>query len=125
MAGLGARHRREIADEAFVRRLFDEHGNAMLAYATRLTGDREAAEDVLQKALVRAWRNPDRLVDEKCYARTWLLTMVDGIVNGSPRIAPTRRADVATQLSRDGGGMPKVRLCRAWRLTGVARRRLP
>jgi RNA polymerase sigma-70 factor (ECF subfamily) len=124
MAGLGARHRREIADEALVRRLFDEHGNAMLAYATRLTGDRGAAEDVFQRALVCAWRNPDGLAKGKCCARTWLLTMVDELVNGTSH-GSKEIADVATQLSCGGTVMPRVRLYRTWRLTGVARRRLP
>ena len=33
---------REVADEALVRSLFQEHGRAMLAYATQLTRDRAA-----------------------------------------------------------------------------------
>jgi RNA polymerase sigma-70 factor (ECF subfamily) len=124
MAGLGARHRREVADEALVRRLFDEHGNAMLAYATRLTGDRGAAEDIFQRALVCAWRNPDGLANGKCCARTWLLTMVDELVNGTTYASKAKQADVATTLSCTTS-MPRVRLYRTWRLTGVARRRLP
>jgi RNA polymerase sigma-70 factor, ECF subfamily len=124
MAGLGARHRREVADEALVRRLFDEHGNAMLAYATRLTGDRGAAEDIFQRALVCAWRNPDGLANGKCCARTWLLAMVDELVNGTTHANRTKQADVATTLSCTTS-MPRVRLYRTWRLTGVARRRLP
>ncbi|HEY0693498.1 MAG TPA: sigma factor, partial [Kribbella sp.] len=52
MAGLRARQRRPVADEELIRTLFDEHGNAMLGYATRLTGDRASAEDVVQEALV-------------------------------------------------------------------------
>lgn len=133
MAGRGARHRREVADEALVRRVFEEHGNAMLAYATRLTGDRGIAEDVFQEALVRAWRNPDGLANGKCWARKWLLGVVDGLVNDGPvpqslRIPPVL-PDVATQLSdmpvTPPVSMPKVRLYRTWRLTGVARRRWP
>jgi hypothetical protein len=132
MAGLGARHRREVADEALVRRLFEEHGNAMLAYATRLTGDRGIAEDVFQEALVRAWRNPDGLANGKCWARKWLLGVVDGLVNDTPvppsLAVPPVRPDVATQLresSLTSVSMPKVRMYRTWRLTGVARRRWP
>jgi RNA polymerase sigma-70 factor (ECF subfamily) len=125
MVGLGARHRREIADEALVRRLFDEHGNAMLAYATRLTGDRGAAEDVFQEALVRAWRHPDGLGNGKCYARSWLLSVVDTVVTGRPRGTKPAAREVATVLSADQTPVPHVRLYRTWRITGVARRRLP
>jgi RNA polymerase sigma-70 factor (ECF subfamily) len=48
-----------------VRTLDAEHGGAVLAYVTRLTGDRAAAEDVLQETLLRAWRKPDLLESGK------------------------------------------------------------
>ena len=43
MAVLRSRKRQADADEALVRALYAEHGRALLAYATRLTGDRAAA----------------------------------------------------------------------------------
>lgn len=125
MVGLGARHRREIADEALVRQMFDEHGNAMLTYATRLTGDRGTAEDVFQKALVRAWRHPDGLSGGKSNARTWLLSVVDNIVTSEARARPGVTTHMATLTSADDTPVPHVRLYRTWRITGVARRRLP
>ncbi|HVV19546.1 MAG TPA: sigma factor [Pseudonocardiaceae bacterium] len=118
MVGLGARHRREVADEALVRQMFEEHGNAMLAYAIRLTGDRGAAEDVFQEALVRAWRHPDGLSNGKCNARTWLLSVVDNVVSGEPtawRRPKSGRYDVATLMSADQTPVPHVRLYRTWR----------
>lgn len=75
-----SQRRREVADEALVRSLFQEHGRAMLAYATQLTRDRAAAEDVVQEALVRAWRHPESLVNGKGSVRGWLLTVVRNIV---------------------------------------------
>lgn len=125
MVGLGARHRREVADEALVRQMFDEHGNAMLTYATRLTGDRGAAEDVFQEALVRAWRHPDGLANGKCNARTWLLSVVDNVVTGEAERSDAPQRHVATLLATDDTPVPHVRLYRTWRITGVARRRLP
>ncbi|GIF19000.1 DNA-directed RNA polymerase specialized sigma24 family protein [Actinoplanes tereljensis] len=47
------------ADELLVRRIFDEHGAALLAYACRLTGDRARGEAVVQDVLLRAWRHPE------------------------------------------------------------------
>src|ERR1700759_3919636 len=67
-------------DEALVRSRFQEHGRAMLAYATQLTRDRAAAEDVVQEALVRAWRHPDSLANGKGSVRGWLLTVIRNIV---------------------------------------------
>jgi DNA-directed RNA polymerase specialized sigma24 family protein len=54
-----SRRRQAVADEALIRSVFEEHGRALLAYATRLLGDRQTAEDVVQEALVRAWRHPE------------------------------------------------------------------
>ena len=94
MAGLRTR-RREVADEALVRTLFEEHGNAMLGYATRLLADRAAAEDIVQEALVRAWRNPDVLVQGKASVRAWLLTVVRNLVIDLVRARKARPHEVA------------------------------
>src|SRR5256886_17650821 len=53
-----------VADEAFVRALYAEHGGALLRYALHLTGgDRQRAEDLVQGKIVRAWRHPQALAD--------------------------------------------------------------
>jgi RNA polymerase sigma-70 factor (ECF subfamily) len=91
---LKAQRRREVADEALVRTLFEEHGRAMLAYATQLTRDRAAAEDVVQEALVRAWRHPDSLVNGKGSVRGWLLTVVRNIVLDQIRARNARAQEV-------------------------------
>jgi RNA polymerase sigma-70 factor (ECF subfamily) len=88
------RPRREVADEALVRSLFNEHGRAMLAYATQLTRDRAAAEDVVQEALVRAWRHPDSLDSSKGSVRGWLLTVVRNIVLDQIRARNRRPPEV-------------------------------
>ncbi|RSM63850.1 RNA polymerase [Kibdelosporangium aridum] len=88
------RHR-QVADEALIRTLFAEHGRAMLAYATRLTGERAAAEDVVQEALIKAWRNPDVLVNGKGSVRGWLLTVVRNIITDKVRARNARPKEVA------------------------------
>jgi RNA polymerase sigma-70 factor (ECF subfamily) len=84
-----------VADEALVRSLFQEHGRAMLAYATQLTRDRAAAEDVVQEALVRAWRHPDSLANGKGSVRGWLLTVIRNIVVDQVRARSRRPPEVA------------------------------
>ena len=69
----------------------------MLSYATALTRDRAAAEDVVQEALVRAWRHPDSLVNGKGSVRGWLLTVVRNIVTDQVRARNARAIEV-----RDG-----------------------
>jgi RNA polymerase sigma-70 factor, ECF subfamily len=51
--------RDRAAGEVLVRRLFAEHGAALLAYATRLTGgDHVRAEEVVRETLLRSWSEP-------------------------------------------------------------------
>lgn len=95
MAALWSRRRETAADEALIRALYEEHGRALLAYATRLTGDRAAAEDVVQETLVRAWRHPDALVNGKGSVRGWLLTVARNIVTDRIRARAARPQEVA------------------------------
>ena len=86
-------------DEALIRSLYDEHGRALLAYATRLTGDRAAAEDVVQETLVRAWRHADDLVEAKGSVRGWLLTVARNLVTDRARAKAARPTEVAESPS--------------------------
>jgi RNA polymerase sigma-70 factor (ECF subfamily) len=95
MAGLSRCARRKVADEALLRSLFREHGGAMLAYAYRLIGDRAAAEDLVQEALVRAWQHPDALVNGRGSVRGWLLTVVRNLVTDRARARASRPQEVA------------------------------
>lgn len=95
------RDTRTNADEAMIRALFTEHGAAMLAYAASLTNDRAAAEDVVQEALLRAWRHPDSLVNGKGSVRGWLLTVVRNIVIDRARARQSRPPEVAETPGRD------------------------
>lgn len=69
-----------VAGELLVRKLYEEHGRAVLAYATRLTGDRLTAEDVVEETLVRAWRYSDAITHGGDWVRGWLLTTVENVV---------------------------------------------
>ena len=87
-------------DEVLVRTLYTEHGRALLAYATRLTGDHAAGEDVVQETLLRAWRNPEILVNGRGSVRGWLLTVVRNIVIDRYRARAARPAEVAETPGR-------------------------
>ena len=59
-----------------LRRIYAEHGAALLAFATRVCGgDRQRAEDVVQEVLVRAWRHPEVSEGGSGGERAWLLTV--------------------------------------------------
>ena len=93
--------RTEVAVDALIHSLFQEHGNAMMAYAFRLTGDRGAAEDIVQETLVRAWRHPDSLVNGKGSVRGWLFTVVRNLVTDKARARASRYREVALRSDDD------------------------
>ncbi|MFE0421981.1 sigma-70 family RNA polymerase sigma factor [Streptomyces sp. NPDC058953] len=95
MAALWSRTRQKSSDEILVRALYEEHGRALLAYAQRLTGDRAAAEDVVQETLIRAWRHHDSLTNGKGSVRGWLLTVARNIVTDRCRARAARPTEVA------------------------------
>ena len=88
------RERREAVDEALFRSLFEQHGRAVLGYATRLTGDRSAAEDIAQETLLRAWRNAGNLLHREGSVRGWLLTVVRNLVSDRARARRSRPREV-------------------------------
>jgi RNA polymerase sigma-70 factor (ECF subfamily) len=95
MAVLRPRRRQADSDEALIRALYEEHGRALLAYVTRLTGDRVTAEDVVQETLVRAWKHPEVLVNGKGSIRAWLFTVARNLVTDGVRARAARPTEVA------------------------------
>jgi RNA polymerase sigma-70 factor, ECF subfamily len=57
-------------------RLYEHYGAMAFSIAYRITGDRGAAEDVVQEAFLGAWRNAARYVDGRGTVKTWLLSIV-------------------------------------------------
>jgi RNA polymerase sigma-70 factor (ECF subfamily) len=99
-SGVGDPARGPGADDpaaAFVRAVYAEHGPALLAFITRMTGDRAQAEDVLQETLVRAWRHSGRLDADKRPLRPWLFTVASRIVIDEHRARRARPAEVGAE----------------------------
>ena len=90
-----SRRASEPSDEALIRSLYQEHGRSLLAYATRLTGDRAAAEDVVQETLIRAWKHASSMLNEKGSVRGWLLTVARNIITDRARARAARPTEVA------------------------------
>src|ERR1700755_2982936 len=88
-----------VADEAFVRALYAEHGGALLRYALHLTGgDRQRAEDLVQETIVRAWRHPEALADRP--ARPWLFAVARNLAVDSYRARQARTPETG-QAARE------------------------
>lgn len=56
----------------------------------RLTGDKQLAEDVVQEALLRAWRNPDILEQGSAASKAWLYTVAHNFAVDERRSARAR-----------------------------------
>jgi RNA polymerase sigma-70 factor (ECF subfamily) len=95
VAARGGGASRGDGDEALIRTLYQEHGRSLLAYATRLTGDRAAAEDVVQETLLRAWKHSAAMVAERGSVRGWLLTVARNIITDRMRARAVRPQEVA------------------------------
>jgi RNA polymerase sigma factor (sigma-70 family) len=77
------------ADDAFIRALYAEHGDAMLRYALHLCdGDRRRAEDLVQETIVRAWRHPEAIADRP--PRPWLFAVMRNLAIHAYRARQSR-----------------------------------
>lgn len=48
------------AEEQLMRGLYEQHVDVVFAFVLRYVPDRQAAEDVVQETMLRAWRHLDR-----------------------------------------------------------------
>lgn len=82
-----------MADDRTIllRALHDEHGADLWRYVTRLTGDPQLADDVVQETLLRAWQRPGSLARAHTSPRAWLFTVARNLVTDDQRSARTRR----------------------------------
>lgn len=59
--------------------LYDRYHRAVFAFALRLLGDRIRAEDLVQEAFLRAWRQANRFSDARGSFITWLLSITHNL----------------------------------------------
>jgi RNA polymerase sigma-70 factor, ECF subfamily len=87
------------ADDGFIRGLYAEHGADLFRYALGLTGgDSHRAEDLLQEAMLRAWRTAGARPIRS--PRSWLFSTVRNLAVDAYRARQSRPAE-ADQASLD------------------------
>ena len=85
-AGKGGRYAR-LADEELIplveagdteafAALYDRHSRAAYSVAWRMTGEKQAAEDLAQDAFLKAWRSAGSYRPHRGSVKTWLLSIV-------------------------------------------------
>jgi RNA polymerase sigma-70 factor (ECF subfamily) len=94
-------------DQSCLAEIYRRHGSPAFGLAARVTGDRSAAEDVVQEVLVALWRRPERFDATRGSLRSLLLSMVHGRAVDFVRSREARRrremrdADESRALSVD------------------------
>ena len=88
-------------DHEALRDLYDRHRGISYALALRITGDRAAADDVMQEAFLGAWRNAARFVPAQGTVRSWLLGVVRH--RAIDVVRRQQRIGAATAALPDGG----------------------
>lgn len=76
-----------------IRLLFERYGAALLAYTTGLTGNRSAAEEIVQETMLRAWRHAAKLSPD-AGMRGWLMTVARNLSIDRVRARAARPTEV-------------------------------
>ena len=66
----------QVRDARAFATLYDRHSRTAYSLAYRMMGEPQAAQDVLQDALLKVWRNASSYRPERGSVRTWLLSIV-------------------------------------------------
>ncbi len=85
--------------------LYDRHGRVAYSLAYRMMGERQAAEDLVQEAFLRAWRAAGSYRVERASVRTWILSIVhnrgiDQLRSSASRRRTQDRVEAQTSTSQ-------------------------
>jgi RNA polymerase sigma-70 factor (ECF subfamily) len=103
--------------EELVRALHAEHSPALLGYVTRLTGDPQRAEDIVQETLLRAWRKAGSLDGDPSSLRSWLFKVARNIAIDEHRTAVAHGEENEAALADVPVAGQLDRALEAWQIT--------
>jgi RNA polymerase sigma-70 factor (ECF subfamily) len=116
------------ADTADLRALHAAHAGPLYAFVIRATGDRQAAEEIVQDTFVRAWRAMDRFDPERGDVGAWLFTIARNLVADHYRRRSARPSTpVPTErLERPAPGLSDIdRAVEVWQVSEALHRLSP
>jgi RNA polymerase sigma-70 factor (ECF subfamily) len=85
-------------DERAVIEMHAEHRKALYGFLVKLTGDQDLAEDLVQEAMLRAWRNLGTLNGSHGSLRPWLLTVARRLAIDAHRVRMARPSEVSDEV---------------------------
>jgi len=96
-------------DDEALRELYRAHHRLAFALAVRVLGRQDAAEDVVQEAFLRVWRNADRFDPSKAGFPTWLGRIVRNLcIDQLRRKSPLSQGDTVGEVERWLAPVPAV-----------------
>lgn len=100
-----ALHERLVGgDKGALEEIYTRHASVVFNVATRVTGDRAAAEEVTQAVFLDLWQRPGRFDPERGSLRTWLMTVTHNrSVDRVREEAARRRRELHSFESRVAG----------------------
>ena len=88
---------RQLPADARMREIYHAHAHALYRFLLGVTfGEQQAAEDLVQETLLRAWRNLDQLAPDVASLRPWLFTVARRIAIDAARARQARPSEVGT-----------------------------
>ncbi|MEZ5465338.1 MAG: RNA polymerase sigma factor [Lysobacteraceae bacterium] len=88
-------------DAAAAARLVDRHARRLQAFAWRMLGDREEAEDVVQESFLRLWKHARRWKPGAARFSTWLFQVAANLCRDRLRRRRGHDADAIERLADD------------------------
>jgi RNA polymerase sigma-70 factor, ECF subfamily len=97
--------------------LYDRHARAAYSLAYRMMGEKQAAEDLVQDALLKVWRGAGSYRTERGSVRTWILSIVHNRgIDQLRSLASRRRTQNKVEASAPAS-QPSEAFAEAWRNT--------
>ena len=93
--------------DELLQALHDVHGAVLARFVAHMTHDGAFAQDVVQEALLRAWKHPEILAQSDDAARAWLITVARNLVIDDRRSARHRR-EISTDILPETGNVDET-----------------
>ena len=107
----------QASDAQAFATLYDRHSRAAYSLAYRMMGERQAAEDIVQDALVKVWRAAGGYRPERGSVRAWLLSIVHNRAIDQLRSLASRRRTQERVEAIAPTSQPSEAFAQSWRNT--------
>ena len=105
----------EGGDAGAFAALYDRHSRAAYSLAYRMMGEKQAAEDLVQDAMLKIWRGAGSYRAERGSVRTWILSIVHNRGIDQLRSLASRRRTQEKVEAEAPRSQPSEAFAESWR----------